>query len=166
MGRNTDPLEGVDLSNEEEVKEAFAKLASTNQSLRSRSRESEVGSRIEELKGLGFAEEPAFLRNVRDILLSDDDEPAVVLLERDEDGKETGSKSSLTATDVVDKLVSSLRKDDEGKVLLAQQHTESGDETPPPSEEENPEGDVEKRTAEVAEGLGLEMSTSSNGKEA
>ena len=156
----------MDLSNEEEVKEAFAKLASTNQSLRSRSRESEVGSRIEELKGLGFAEEPAFLRNVRDILLSDDDEPAVVLLERDEDGKETGSKSSLTATDVVEKLVSSLRKDDEGKVLLAQQHTESGDETPPPSEEENPEGDVEKRTAEVAEGLGLEMSTSSNGKEA
>lgn len=166
MGRvNTDPLAGVDLSDEEAVRAAFKQQAEENQRLRERSRSGEVDQEIERVKALGFENSPGFLAAYRDILLSDDEEPAMVLFSHDESGEQKpGSKETLTATEVAKKLIDSLPTED-GKVLLAQQHLSSGNDEPPPNVDENTEVPVEQRTAEVAASLGMGAHFSESGKE-
>jgi hypothetical protein len=150
----------VELSDENAVRDLVKRLAEDNQRLRSKTQESEISEEIERVKELGFAEEPGFLSVYRDILLSDDGEPAMILLSHDEGGKET-KREQPTVTDIAKRLINALRTDDEsGKVLLAQQHVSSGTDDPPPATEEkndnSPEA-VRERAAKVGSAIGQEM---------
>jgi hypothetical protein len=151
MPVSTDPLAGVELSDEGSVRGVVQRLLEDNQRLRSQTREKDIDQEIDRVKELGFAEEPGFLRVYRDIMLSDDGEPAAILLSHDENGNETG-REKPTLTEVAKKLINALRTNDEGAVLLAQQHISSGDDTPPPAGDGD-ERSVEERTADAEEAL-------------
>lgn len=160
-----DPLEGVDLSDPEAVKAAFARVEAENQQLRSRSRVGDVAAEIERVKELGFSDAPGFLATYRDILLSDDEEPAMVLFSHNEEGDRAPgtSEEKLTATQVAQRLIAALPTDDDGKVLFSGQALESGNDNPPPPDE-GEERSVEERTRDAEEAIhGKVLSTA--GKE-
>jgi hypothetical protein len=163
----TDPLDGIDFSNEDAVRSVVSKLAEDNASLRSKSREQEISEEIDRVKGLGFEDAPGFLRVYQDILESDDGEPAMILLAHDDRGREQGT-SRPTASDIAKSLIDALpteEKDGELKVALSAQHLVSGNDDPPPAEEET--GDtkpVEERTREAAQAIGQKMPGESGGE--
>lgn len=162
MGRQAVALDGIDFSDPDKAKEAVSGILEENQRLRSKSQEGEITAKVDRLTEMGFAEMPGFLAAYRDILLSDDGEPVMVLLSHDDSGNETG-RDTLTATELADQLISAIPTDKEGKVLLSGQGLDTGTTEPPPAEEEvKPSEDgidtsksVEERTAEAEEGLGL-----------
>lgn len=153
--------DGLELSDEQ--RDALKPILEENQRLRSRSRESEIHQEIERVKGLGFAEEPGFLRAYRDILLSDDEEPAMVLLSHDESGHETDRKK-VTASELAKNLINALRRtEDDSRILLAQQHVTSGNDDPPPKDDSE-EAPLEQRVAESAAAIGQKMPERAGGE--
>lgn len=90
---------------------------------RAKEHASSVDAYIDELKELGFSESPGFLVAVRNILLADSGETTFNF-------SEDGQEKSLSVTDVVKTLVSSLPTK-EGKVNLSEQaQLIPGDEKP------------------------------------
>ncbi len=117
--RTRDIPQGLELS--DEARGVFESLMAENESLQEEKRKQRVNERIDELKGLGLDKHPGFLKTVRDIYLSDDGGPAVVLNLSDEQGNVVESKEQ-TATDIVDRLLAALPRDKEQKILLSDQH--------------------------------------------
>lgn len=126
-------LDGLELS--DEARAAIQNVLDENASLRSRSREQDADSRIEELKELGLEDRPGALKFYRQVFLSDDGGPAVVLLS--DDGKE--EKSRLTALEVLDSFIEGIKGSD-GKLALSDQHLASGNDNKAPenADEETP----------------------------
>lgn len=118
-------------------------LESTLSELRSKERENEVNSYIDELSELGFSESPGFLKEVRAILSADNGETSF-------DFSENGKGVSFTPTEIVKRVVNALPKTDEGNFSLSEQaKLLPGDERPPANtDEENQKPQVE-RTAEA-----------------
>jgi hypothetical protein len=168
-----DPLEGVDLSDPEAVKARAEAIASEAAELRKASRSGEIGEKVEKLKALFSDDEETqqkivpLVRVYRDILMSDDEQPAAVLLSHDDDGNVT-SKKQVTATEIADKIFAAMpseEKDGKTRIMLAAQATDDGNNEPPPQGDEDK--DEETRTKEVADSLGMsdKMSTSNNREE-
>lgn len=147
--RKSDTLEGLDFSDEDAVREHVKGLLEENQQLKSENSESEVDAEVDRVDALfGEVEVPGFLRVYRDILLSDDDEPAAVLLSHDDSGNET-KRESVTVSEVAKRLVDSLptkKVDDKLVIELSGQALSSGNDVKPPAEEEDEQEDVETRT--------------------
>lgn len=163
MSGTTDTLEGIDFSNEEEAKAAVQRIVEENASLRRKDSAKELESKIEAIKGMGFADAPGFLAKCRDIYRSDDQRPAMVLFSYDDNGNEIG-KREITASELLDDLLSTIPKDDDGKVLLSQQHLTTGNDDPPPADDNDGKPSVEERTRAAAEAIGQQM-PDSGGKE-
>lgn len=177
MGRvNTaDPLEGLDLTDSDAVKQRIELLASDNAELRKTERSGEVGEKVEKLKAM-FSDEDqdrivGLVSTYRDILLSDDEQPAAVLLSHDDEGNVTGKKQ-VTATEIADKLLASFpseEKDGKMRIILSAQHSDDGNNEPPDNTEKDvtdnsPEA-VEQRTREAAEAIGKPLPSGDQGKE-
>lgn len=154
----------VDFSDPEKAKEIAEQLAEENQRLRGNSKKGEVESKVQKVSDMGFSECPGFLSEYRDILLSDDGEPAMVLFSTDDNGNETG-RAALTATEIADRLINALPTDEKGKVLFSGQHLDTGTTEKPPEEEvtlaegeydDSPEA-VEKRVEAQAKAIGQPM---------
>lgn len=135
-------LEALNLSDEQ--KAAFQTILDENAALSASTREAEADRRIDELKELGFSEKPGFLKLYRDVKLSDDGGPAVVLL------SDNGSKERLTALEILDKAIDALSV--EGKVLFSDQHLDPGHDDPKPKHGE--EIPLEERIAAAKKLLG------------
>lgn len=167
MGRvSTDPLEGLDFSDEEKVKEVVTNALQTAQDARKTSRVGEIDAEIERVKKLGFADHPGFLRVYRDILESDDEQPALLFTAHDDQGQVVGSADQeKTASDIAKMLIDSLpteEKDGQVRVLLSAQAASSGNDDPPPPGDED--RSVEDRTADAETAL-YGKASSDNGKE-
>ena len=176
-----DPLAGLDLSDPDAVKERITALASDNTELRQATRSGAVGEKVEKLAGMLFSDDAddedkgrwsGLLRVYRDILMSDDEQPAAVLLSHDDKGNVT-ARDQVTATEIADKIIAALpteEKDGEVRIILAAQHTDTGNNERP---EENDASDpldnspeaVERRTREQAEAIGKPLPASDQGKE-
>jgi len=137
-------LDGLELS--DEARAAIQSVLDENANLRSRTREQDADARIEELKGLGLGERPGALKLYRQVFLSDDGGPAVVLLS--DNGKD---KKQMTALEVLDSFLDGIKGSD-GSVALSDQHLVSGNDKKPP-EDANAEKPVAERLAEAKSAL-------------
>ena len=146
MPLTREELDRLDLSDEQRA--AFQSVLNENAQLSATSREAEVATRITELEGLGLKDWPGFLKLYRDVALSDDGGPAIVLLS--DNGQE---KTRKTAKGLLDDAIAALVGED-GKVHLSDQALVSGNDDKPPETPEN--GDkrpVEERVDEMRETL-------------
>lgn len=146
MPISAEELERLELS--DETRAALSDILNENAELKARTRKSEVDARIDELKELGLNERPSALKLYREVMLSDDSGPAVVLLS--EDGKE---KEKLTATSILDRFIEAIKGSDD-KVVLSDQALVTGDDTKPPADAGN-EASLEDRVAKAKAELGL-----------
>ena len=148
MALTREQIEGMELN--DEVRTAMLEVLDENASLRASTRESEADRRVDELKELGLSERPGFLKFYRQVMLSDDGGPATILLS--DNGQE---KERLTAQEILDRAIESLKGSDE-KVVLSDQHLASGNDNAPPADAEGEKKSVEERVAETKAELGLD----------
>lgn len=139
-------LDRLDLSDEQRA--AFQSILDENAALAAKTREADADARISELEGMGLKERPGFLKLYREVMLSDDGGPAVVVLSDSSDEKE-----KLTAVEILDRALDAL-KDDEGQVALSDQALVSGNDNPPPADASE-ELALDDRVSEVKKALGL-----------
>lgn len=139
-------LDRLDLSDEQRA--AFQSILDENAALAAKTREADADARISELEEMGLKERPGFLKLYREVMLSDDGGPAVVVFS---DGSE--EKEKLTAVEILDRALEAL-KDDEGQVALSDQALVSGNDNPPPADASE-EVALDDRVSEVKKALGL-----------
>jgi len=137
----------LDLSDEE--KEALRKeYREEVQPLRTNSKRNEVDAEIALLSDAGFETAPGALAFFRQVMLSDDGEPGLVLLSDDElnlsgdDATGTKKREGISTADTLRKFVSLLPRTQEGKLDLGAQVNLSDDHGKP---EEGDPSDEDKR---------------------
>lgn len=133
-------LAALDLS--DDARAAIQTVLDENARLSAATREAEANRRVDELKELGLAERPGALVFYRDVYLSDDGGPAVVL--SDSNGAE---KSRLSALEILDRFIEAIKGAD-SKVNLSDQALVSGNDVKPPEKAETEtETPLEERVA-------------------
>lgn len=120
-------LDRLELSDEQRA--AFQRVIDENVTLSAKTREKDADKRVEDLKALGLEERPGALKIYRDVMLSDDGGPAVVLL------SDSGQKERVGAKELLDRFINALKGPDSEKIELSAQHTQSGNDEKPPAEE-------------------------------
>jgi len=165
MGRLTDLLSGVELSDEqrEAIKaeeERVARFETDEASRRERDRQTQVaaycgtpdGKTPGLLDKIGLGD-PGVKKYVRNALLSDDGGPAIELSEHLDDGQKTAGVSK-TATDLLKGFIDILPKADDGRVSLADQARRLPDDPKPPEEpdpKKDPKTEADTLLAELRE---------------
>ena len=137
---------------EAEQADRLRQLEEENAQLKRDQRNATVESRVAELSEAGLDKHPGLLKELRNIMLSDDGQPALML---SEDGKGQNAQAQ-TATEIVERIVSALPTKD-GKIALSEQAfaTEPhGDNGRPPADASG-EKSVEEQADEAARELGL-----------
>lgn len=125
--RIEDRLQGIELSDETAVRTLLTEVLEENQSLRTRTNETTIDSRLEELKGLGFADSPGALKLYRQVAVADDDMPVI------EFSDDTGAKHSPSAKELLDSFINALTGGKQIAIQLSDQHTTHGNDDPPPA---------------------------------
>lgn len=179
MGRLTDLLSGVELSDEQReallAEEArVARFESDAATQRERERQSEVtaycgspdGSSEGLLDKIGLGD-PGVKKYVRNALLSDDGGPAIELSEHLSDGQKT-SGVSRTATELLKGFIDILPKQDDGRISLADQARRIPDDPKPPEEPEDkpqdPKANADALLAEFSsQGIGSDLAMAKEG---
>lgn len=137
-------LDGVELSDlPEEARARIQSVLTENATLRRTGAEGKVNERIEELKaieGLNFSERPGALKLYRQIMLSDDGGPAIVLFSDSDDEEK---KERLTALQILDRFIDGLKASDGAS--FSDQHYESGNDTKPPKDASGEREPLEER---------------------
>jgi hypothetical protein len=144
-------LDGVELSAlPDDARARIQSIVDENANLRREGRETKADDRIEELKtipGLNLSDRPGALKLYRQVMLSDDGGPAVILFsEGDEDKKEP-----ITALAILDRFIDGLKG--AGDVQLSDQHFASGNDTKPPTNAEGEKKPLEERVEESKQAL-------------
>jgi hypothetical protein len=151
MPLTREEMDALNLS--EEQRAAFKTILDENVTLSAKTRTSEADKRVAELEELGLKDRPGFLKLYRQVMLSDDGGPAVVLL------SDNGSdKERLTAKAILDRAIDALTVD--GKVVLSDQHLASGNDDPPPATADGEQKPVADRVADARAALGLSAAKS------
>jgi hypothetical protein len=145
-------LDGVELSDiPEEARARIQNIINENADLRRTSQTGKVNERIEELKsieGLNFADRPGALKLYRQVMLSDDGGPAIVLFsDGDEDKKER-----LTALEILDRFIEGL-KAGEGAAEFSDQHFASGNDRKPAKDASGEGRPLEERVEDSKKAL-------------
>lgn len=137
-------LDGVELSElPEDARARVQSILDENSRLRRTNREGEVSDRITALEALGLKDRPGALKFYREVMLSDDGGPALILFA---DSDDESKKERLTALQVLDRFIDSLKAD--GSVTFSDQALQSGNDTPPPK---TPEGELKPLEERVEE---------------
>jgi hypothetical protein len=135
-------------------------------------READAKAYLSELDGLGLGEKdtPGLRAEVRNIILSDDGGPALMLSEVTDSGQRT-QPIQQTATEIVKRVINALPRNQEGKIALsAQARFIPGDEKPavgssPDGEEEDKLTPAQKADALLAANgfeIGVPITTGGN----
>jgi hypothetical protein len=115
-----------------------------------------VDKRVGELKEAGLSENPGFLTAIRDLMLADEGTKVLKLSETDAETKTT-SEVSLSATEIIERLIDALpHKDD--KIVLGEQAVSTEDKDRPalePEETDLSEEGAEARADKIVEELEL-----------
>ena len=144
-------LDGVELSAlPEEARTRIQAVLNENATLHRESRSTKVDQRIEELKalsGLNLADRPGALKLYRQVMLSDDGGPAIVLFSDEDEEK----KERLTALAILDRFIEGLKAG--GDVQLSDQHFSSGNDIKPPDDASRESKPLDDRVADAKEAL-------------
>lgn len=140
MPLTREELDRLNLSDEQRA--VFQSVLDENAQLARKTREESVTKRIHELEELGLKDRPGALRLYRQVALSDDGGPAIVLLS--DDGQE---KKRQTAKGLLDDFIAALTV--EGKIVLSDQIVPSGNDEPPPAETDDQKKPLADRLAEA-----------------
>lgn len=137
---------------EAEVQTSSAELAQ----LRAQTRRENVEREVEDLKALGLSE-PGLLKFVRRVLLSDDQEPGLVLLSDNEmqlSGEQaTGAsnREEISVAGALRKFIELIPRSQEGRISLSDLVTDTnGDDRPGDGEPDDPAA----KSAQARENLG------------
>ena len=138
-----------------EAQDRMRQLEEENLRLQREARRNSVEQRVKELGELGLSQHPGLLKEVRNIMLSDDGQPALML---SEDGN-GASPTSQTATQIVERIIEAMPKK-EGKIALSEQaFTATPDDAAsqgrPPVDASDENKSVEDRTNDALAELGL-----------
>ena len=148
MPLTREELEQLNLSDMAEgPRAAFQKLLDENSTLAASTREKDADQRVGELEDLGLKGYPGALKLYRQVMLSDDGGPAVVLLS--DDGRK---KSTKTALEILDDFIEAI-KGAEGRVHLSDQADLVPDDQKPPNTPENETKPLDERLAEAKSAL-------------
>lgn len=131
-------LEGVELS--DEARQRVQGILTENENLRRRTREGEITTRIGELEELGLKDRPGALKLYRQVMLSDDGGPAVILFS---DSEDESKKESLTALNILDRFIEALKAD--GGVVFSDQALSSGSDDKPPANADGEKRQLDER---------------------
>lgn len=121
-------LAGLELS--DDARSAFQRLIAQNRELAKASKAAAVDARIDELKGLGFADSPGALKVYRQVALADDEMPVIEFSDDD------GTQHKPSAQELLDTFIGALTGGKQIAVQLSEQHTTSGNDNPPPAKDE------------------------------
>ncbi len=124
-------LDALGLNDEQRA--AFLKLHNENTTLAASNKEADAAKRIKELEDLGFSDRPGALKLYRQVFLSDDGGPAIVLLS--DDGSEAKEKKS--ALEILDAFIDA-QIGSTGKVEFSDQHIQQPGDVKPPINHEKP----------------------------
>lgn len=145
-------LDGVELSElPEDARARIQAIVNENANLRRQGLESKADERIEELKalpGLSLSDRPGALKLYRQVMLSDDGGPAVVLFS---DNDDEDKKEPLTALAILDRFIDGLKA--AGDVQLSDQHFASGNDNKPPVNAEGEKKPLDERVEESKKAL-------------
>lgn len=119
--------------------------------LNAETRKHNVDKRITELKEMGLDQMPGLLKFVQEVYLSDNGGSALLLSEERASGGST--KATLTATEIVDRFIDTLPKE-EGKIKLSDQLVET-EEDIKPDENTDKEVPLEDRSKDARDFLGM-----------
>ena len=139
-----DVLDKLELDDEARV--AIQTVLDEKAELSARVREQEVEARITELSDMGLKERPGALKFYREVFLSDDGGPAVVLL-----SDEGAEKERLSALEILDRFIEGIKGSDD-KVALSDQVLASGNDDPP-AHDASDEKSVAERVEEAKRDL-------------
>lgn len=140
-------LNGLNLADlPDDARTAIEALQNRNAELEKDQREAAVETLIGEYQEMGLSEYPGFLKEVRRALKSDDGSVAGILLADDDHP----SQEKVTLSQVIDRLVKALPKNDEGKIELSQQIEVTADHRRPPvtTDDDTPFEDRKKAAME------------------
>lgn len=131
--------------------------------LRAKSKQDDVKTDVESLKNLGFSEAPGLLKFVRRVFLSDDDEPAAVLL-TDADMQLSGDdvtdavkREEITVSGAIKKFIELMPRNAEGKLALSDQALLEGNDDKPDDDEENDDKKSKKHGENLAGVTGVSV---------
>lgn len=142
-------LDGVELSElPESARTQIQSVIDENARLRRTGREAEVNDRISALEALGLKDRPGALKLYREVMLSDDGGPALILFS---DSDDESKKERLTAIQVLDRFIDSLKAD--GSVSFSDQALHSGNDDPPPKNADGELKPLEERVEETRQAL-------------
>lgn len=139
-------LEGIELS--DEARQRIQGILAENEELKRTTRESQVNDRIAALEALGLKERPGALKFYRQVMLSDDGGPAIILFSDSDDPEK---KERLTALEVLDRFIEALKGD--GGVQFSDQALKSGNDSKPPLTAEGEKADIDQRVKEANRAL-------------
>lgn len=166
-----DPALGnTDLSDEkvEALKAEFSEQRKADlaekEELRKKVHAMEVDKRVTELEKIGFADQPGLLGEIRDLMLADSGKPALTLSETSDSGE--SKELSLSATDVIERIIKALPKSEEsGKVNFGEQAISTEDTNKPPMKPDtSTDLSEDERTDAMIEGLGLDLPKTKDGE--
>lgn len=119
-----------------------------------KSRQADVEKRVIELSEAGLKAFPGFLKEARQVMLSDDGGPAVLMLSE----KEGETPKEMSATQIVESLIDSLPKKDDGVTFdLSEQALIETDTGKPEVGDNDSEDPLEERLKKAQEFLDLEI---------
>lgn len=141
-------LDGVELSDlPEAARASIQKVLDENSSLNRKSRETDIEARIKELEDLGFSDRPGALKFYRQVMLDDDNGPAVVLFSDQPEDK----RERVSAIGILDRFIDALKAGD--AVQFSDQHLASGSDKKPPKDATGEKADLETRVEAAKTGL-------------
>lgn len=143
-------IEEAQTKAKEEVEAKFAEQAEETSKLRNQLHEKTVDERVEQLKKEGYSS--GTLKEVRSIMLADQGKEILTLSETPE-GKEEAEEVKLSASEIVERVLTSIPED--ARVKLAEQASEHEDFDKPKREPDKT--NLDERVADVAADLGRDM---------
>lgn len=155
-------LEGLDLSDEVKqqiISEHEGELGDGQTELaklRATAKKTKVNGEVEALKSMGFAEAPGLLKFVRRVMLSDDEQPGIVLLSdadmelSGDDITDAKNREELSVAGAIRKFIELMPKTQEGKLDFSDMVSQDGSVDRPPAGDEP---SAEDKTREARERL-------------
>jgi hypothetical protein len=137
----------------EEYETKLSETASKNAELQKSVHKMKVNEKVEGLKELGFSSQAGLLAEIRNLLLADVEGTKTLTLSEEVDGE--SKEVSLSATEVIERIIDSMPKNDDGKIDFGEMALSVDDHDRPAVEPDKT--DSKSAAAKLADDLGIDL---------